>query len=394
VPDRAGDGIPPLIGHRHIPFISLVGRQPGPRNRAQVARGRQVRRQRDERGRGAGAGRLQVVREVELAGLVGKVFARHRRKALGNHDVIAGGELQQPQEPVAAIGPALVILHQGPDGMAIVGILAPALAGDMAAQKQEQVGVAFERVIDGVRLGAPNHRRLGIAKVVRHDDGAPVGVGGQHLVSPGQQFRGRIGVILEIQHQEVQPADAEDIVVVIIVRPIVPRVVFAPGKMRHAEILVVVGGGAHIRCSHRAARRPADRRQLVVAHRHAVGDAIGQLGAHRVLQAVHGVGRVIPLFNVGRGVAIVRNIPELGHVGDIARKTIADGPFGLGNHHLFLSAGQFSRVHLGIRHDRNAEIRPGMHRGRLPPIERHRQVAGQGIGHPRLQVRRGADVRA
>ena len=149
-PDRAGDGDARLVGHGHIPFISLARLQARPPTGAHVAGShRQVGGQRDEGCGRARASRLHVVREVDLAILVGKVFSRHRGKGLDDHHVVAGREIVSAHEPVAAIGPALVILHERAHDPALIRVLPRPLPSDMAAQHQKQVRVALERVVEG-----------------------------------------------------------------------------------------------------------------------------------------------------------------------------------------------------------------------------------------------------
>jgi len=219
---------------------------------------------------------------------------------------------------------------------------------------------------------------------MRDNDGAPVGVVGQHRIAPRQHFRRRVGIVLEIQHDKVQPADAEKIIMIVVVGAIVARVILAPGKVRHAKKPVIVAGGS--------TDGVPIRRLLVVAHGHAIGHAIRKLRPRPVFQAVHGIGRVIPLRDVGGGVPVVDNIAELGHVRDVAGRPVVNRPFRLGNHHLLRAVVSLRRVILSVGHDHDAEIRPHRRGGCFAPVKGHAEIARQGLGNGHLQKRRHSQV--
>ncbi len=287
---------------------------------------------------------------------------------------------------MAAFAPALVIRDERIGGVAVVGVRARAFAftcgaADVAAEQQEQVGVGLQGIVDGRALGAEAAGRGGGAHVVGDGDDAAVGVGGQHLVGPRQQCLRRRGVVLEVEHHEVQAPRAEEVEVVVVVGSVMAGVILAPREMRHAEVLVVVGRGPGGR---------ADRRLLVVAHRHAVGHAVGKLGAHGVLQAVHRIGGVIPLRDIGGSVPVVHEVAELGHIRDVARHPVRDRPFGLRDHHLLGPAVVLRRVILGVRHHHHGEIGRGALR--QPPVIPDGEIGAAGLGDADLKRRGVADV--
>ena len=90
---------------------------------------------------------------------------------------------------------------------------------NVAAEQQGQIRIAFERIVNGGPLRAEGAGGRGAAHVVRDHNGLPVGIGLQDLVAPGQHRRVGVHVVFEIQHNEIQAAGAEQIIMIVVVLP-------------------------------------------------------------------------------------------------------------------------------------------------------------------------------
>ena len=146
-----------------------------------------------------------------------------------------------------------------------------------------------------------------------NDNGAPVGVGAQDLISPRQHGGVRIVVVFEIKHDEIHPSGAEEVEMIVIVGAIMARVIGASGKVIRPEVLVVINGGR--------GRPAADRFLVVVADGNTVRDSLRQQSASRTLDPIHRIGGVAPFGDIcaaGFEVAVLDDVSELRDISDIA----------------------------------------------------------------------------
>ncbi|OQB88309.1 MAG: hypothetical protein BWX84_03131 [Verrucomicrobia bacterium ADurb.Bin118] len=259
----------------------------------------------------------------------------------------------------------------------------------MTAQHQEEIRMALERVVNGRSLGA-EVAGGGIAPRGMGDHHrAPVRVRRQHAVGPVQDGAA-VAAILEVEYDEIQPANAEEIVVTVVVLAKIPAIPGPVAEMIPAEILVVKGGGAV---------RIIRRGLIVVTDGQTVRDAVGQQRPRGILQPVHRVGGVTPLGRVGLAaldVAILHDVAQVRDIDDVVRHPVGDDPLGLGEPHLLhrLSlCGRFAGVVLRIRQHHETKIRSGKRSRRFASIEGHREIARRGVGHGNTQIDGGAEVR-
>ena len=66
----------------------------------------------------------------------------------------AGEKVKTRRNAVAAIRQALIVLKHGVHGASVEYIAAPALAGDVAAEHQEEIRVVLQRVVNVLPLRA------------------------------------------------------------------------------------------------------------------------------------------------------------------------------------------------------------------------------------------------
>ena len=250
------------------------------------------------------------------------------------------------------------------DGAPVVNVspFAFAVRVHMAAQHQEQVRIHLEPVVDGLSLRAEGAALPAVHDPMADQDALPVAVRLEQLIGPGQLRRvGRRGrVILKVNHDELDPAGLEQLEVVVVVRAVVASVIGPPEEVSLAKILVVERGGAS---------RGANGRLVVVAHRHAVGDAEVKEGGQRILQLIERVGGGAPFDVVPAIVPVLHAVAELRHKRDVARRGVGHDPIGLRLEDRWAAAVEAGGIELRVGQGDDGEVRP--HRRCRPPHEGH-----------------------
>ena len=175
----------------------------------------------------------------------------------------------------------------------------------------------LERRVDGLALRPEGAGIAGVDDVVAGDDCAAVGVGRQQAVSPREHGGIGRGVVLEANDDEIKTAGAEQLVMIVVVRAIVPAVVAASREARAAEVLVV---------ERRGTVGVADRRLVVIADAHTKRDAVHELRGGRILERLHRTVGIDPLDRVATVVAILDAVAQLDDSDDIARDPVGDNP--------------------------------------------------------------------
>src|SRR3954471_13924739 len=97
----------------------------------------------------------------------------------------------------------------------------------------------------------------------------------QDAVRPIEDVRVLVGIVFEVENDEIQSARAEQFVMIVIVGAVVTTVVVVSAKMGFAKKLVVELS---------VAGRITDRALVMIAHGHTVGDSVLGKGRQRVLQ--------------------------------------------------------------------------------------------------------------
>ena len=277
--------------------------------------------------------------------------------------------------------------------VAVVDVLPAAFSRNVTAQHQEQVRMSLERIVGRLALRTEAGGVAGVAEEVAEDDRSAVVVGRQQIVGPGEDGRVRRGVVLERDDDEVHPADAEQVVPVVVVRAVVAPVVGATREMRRAEVLVVEGRGAV---------GVAIRGLVVVPHAHAERQALGQTRGRGVLEHAQRGAGALPLDIVASVVAVLHAVAEVAGVDDVARHAVVHDPIGLGLEDRVRAAIELPGVVLGVGESDEREVRARARRGgtavegdrQAPAIRiRDRHVERRGGRHAGGMIRRSVEHR-
>ena len=170
---------------------------------------------------------MHVVGQCKLA--VGIRFKRacgriHRIRhpiGLGTDRIRSGREGEETQPAVATIGAALVILKHAMHCATLEGVTALPFASHMAAKHEEEVRVILQIVIDGLALRAEARWVARVNNPVTRHDGTAIRESLHHRVRPVQNdliARDGPRIVFEMQNNEIQPAGAEELIIIIVVR--------------------------------------------------------------------------------------------------------------------------------------------------------------------------------
>ena len=334
--------------------IPLVVRSIGKTGPGQ-GRGRFSRGERDGAEFHPGCRRRHVVIERELAVGVGLEGASegiaHRRGvgfvSVGVDLVLRGleGEVAQPR--IAAVGPALVILENGVHGAPLEGIGATSFSMDVAAEHEEEVRIILQVVVDRLAVATPGglgRRHAGADEPMARDDAAPVRMGLEEGIGPVHHrlIATGAGVVGEIDDDEIHPARAEEMVILIgRVVGVASAEIGTPGPPAHPEILV-------------PETRVSTGPDVVVPRRATPRDAVGEQGRERILEDVHGL---VGPDELGLGVVVV--LRHVTHVGDelrVEQILRGDDPVGLVREELEAVASAVLGIKLGVGNRDDREI--------------------------------------
>ena len=244
------------------------------------------------------------------------------------------------------------------DGIASVYVGPAGLTRIVARERQEQIGIALQGVVDPLAVSGESpagHDNDAVA----YDYRAPGAVGFEQPACPRQHLV--CGRVFEMDDDEVQAACAEQVVVVVVVTPVVAAIVGSAREPGGSEVLVE--------------QRRRARASVVVADGQPVGHATrvaaecGFKHAERCL-CVEPLGLCV----------VVGDVTQVRHVGDVQRRRIRHHPVGLRGEHRRCATGRRGGVVLRVGQSHQREVRPRRGCCGRAPVELHGQVRGIGVG--------------
>ena len=266
-------------------------------------------------GPGRAEARIEIHGKAVLA--VGIGLPLDQRRAVGGDvdGAVVLVEFDQRQPPVTAVGALLEVGENLEDVLAgIVLRDGVGLPVPVPAEDHEDLRVALDDgVEDVVAVGrAPS---AGVEILMGAEDGRDAGIRVEHALRPGDHLGrvaviGRGTVVLDDQVQILPAAGAEAVVMVAPVGRVaaIPELANVAGRPKKADVI----RGIVIRCQATVV--------IVVAQHHAVGlVGIGVESVHRAVGPV-------PL---GQVAAVLYDVADMGHQGDVLRHTVVHHPLGL-----------------------------------------------------------------